>query len=58
MSALSLKPKGIYRIETDGKGGWVYVRREGKVRSRLFLVKDARDGGVGKAEKEEEIAGS
>jgi len=45
MSSLSLKPKGIYRLESNGMGGWVYVRREGKVRSRLFLVKGAGDGG-------------
>jgi len=45
MSSLTLKPKGIYRLESDGAGGWLYVRREGKVRSRLFLVQGARDGG-------------
>jgi len=45
MSALALKRKGIYRLEADGEGGWLYVRREEKVRGRLFLVKGARDGG-------------
>jgi len=45
MSALALKRKGIYRLEADGEGGWLYVRHEEKVRSRLFLVKGARDGG-------------
>ncbi len=58
MSALSLKPKGIYRMETDGDGGWVHVRRETKVRSRLFLIKGGeaergRKGGRGRGDVRE-----
>ncbi len=48
MSALSLKRKGIYRLKTDGKGGWVHVRREAKVRSRPFLVKGEKPKGSGR----------
>ena len=39
MSSQPLKEKGIYRLVTDGTDSWSYVRRQGKLRTRLFLIK-------------------
>ncbi len=34
-----LKDKGIYRLLPNNGDGWSYVRRERKLRTRLFLIK-------------------
>jgi len=39
MSAQPLKEKGIYQLVANGDNEPVYVRREHRVRTRLFLVK-------------------
>jgi SLT domain-containing protein len=31
--------KGIYQLCEQGHGEWVYMRREKKLRTRLFLVR-------------------
>lgn len=44
MSNRPLKDKGIYRlVVNDDTGGLSYVRRENKLRTRLFLIKGSRD---------------
>ena len=40
MSNQTLEAQGIYRmVANDGAGGWQYIRRTEKLRTRLFLVK-------------------
>lgn len=39
MSLEKLKEKGIYRLVANGTNGWLYVRRQQKLRTRLFLIK-------------------
>ncbi|HWP57822.1 MAG TPA: hypothetical protein VNL14_08045 [Candidatus Acidoferrales bacterium] len=46
MSTAPLKAPGIYRLVLDPQKGWIYVRREQKIRTRLFLVKGGKKGEV------------
>ncbi len=39
MSSQSLKEKGIYRLVSNDQVCWFYVRRQEKIRTRLFAVK-------------------
>lgn len=39
MSKQPLEQKGIYCLVANDETGWLYVRRAGKIRTRLFLVK-------------------
>jgi hypothetical protein len=39
MSSQSLKEPGIYTLARNNGHGWLYIRREKKLRTRLFLVK-------------------
>ena len=39
MSSHPLEEKGIYRLVANGGDGWLYIRREVRLRTRLFLVK-------------------
>jgi len=39
MSNQPLKEKGIYQLVPDQSDRWLYIRREKKIRTRLFLVK-------------------
>jgi hypothetical protein len=43
MSAVPLKEKGIYSLVTDPDKGWIYVRRERKLRTKLFVISRAED---------------
>jgi len=39
MSSQSLKEKGIYRLVSNDQVCWFYVRRQEKIRTRLYAVK-------------------
>ena len=39
MSSQPLKEKGIYRLVSSDENGWSYIRRQQKLRTRLFSVK-------------------
>jgi hypothetical protein len=39
MSSCPLKEKGIYELVANNGNGWLYVRRQEKLRTRLFLIK-------------------
>lgn len=39
MSNQHLAERGIYRLVSSDESGWLYVRREKKIRTRLFSVK-------------------
>lgn len=43
MSSRPLKEKGIYRLVQSEANVLSYVRREQKLRTRLFLIKGSRD---------------
>jgi hypothetical protein len=45
MSVRRLKEKGIYQLVTDGHGGWLYVKRQEKIRTRLFVVRQRVERG-------------
>lgn len=43
MSSRPLKEKGIYRLVQSEANALSYVRREQKLRTRLFLIKGSRN---------------
>jgi hypothetical protein len=51
MSVRRLKEKGIYQLLTDGHGGWLYVKRQEKIRTRLFAVRPKKTGAAEKGTK-------
>ena len=40
MSCQSLGEEGIYHLVSNQGDGWTYIRRQEKLRTRLFLIKD------------------
>jgi len=43
MSAVPLKEKGIYHLVADPNRGWIYLKRDQKLKTRLFAVKTAEE---------------
>jgi hypothetical protein len=39
MSAVPLKEPGIYHLKGEPNHGWIYVKREKRVRTKLFVVR-------------------